>query len=188
MIDLTSSPEAVRKPPVKRRLKSEKTIVSSYKLDSVSESDSSHVPQKCKINVVNAATGSAPTHVKSNTPQPPRRQQEGRNVDKSAEVNVKRTVQEKVPTDSSGKNCSDLNQSDSDESVFQKEAINDKKKTMKKPSRKAEKYAEMSEIGVIIESGLLSSDNGILLKEIFDEKNMKIFNVTSQSAPGLIRW
>jgi hypothetical protein len=189
MIDLTSSPEVVRKPQVKRRLKSDKTIIPSYILDSISESDSSNVPHKCKNKVFNAATGFGSTLLDSNATQLPLSQQYGRDVDKSAKVNVKRqTAQGKVPADSSGRKISDLNLSDSDESVFQKEAVNDKKKAKRKPSRKDEKYAELSEAGIIIESDFLSSDLGVSLKEIFDEKSMKVFDVSCPSARGLIRW
>jgi hypothetical protein len=189
MIDLTSSPEVVRKSLVKRRLKSDNTIVPSDKLDPTSGSDISNIPQKCKTKVSNGATSSAPTHFESNTSQLALSQREGRNVEKSAKVTVKRkTVREIVPLDNSGKKISDLNLSDSDESVFQEEALNDKKKAKKKPSRKDEKYAELSETGVIIESGLSSSTLGVSLKDIFDQKSMKVFDVSCPSAPGLIRW
>jgi hypothetical protein len=189
MIDLTSSPEVVRKSQVKSRSKNDKAIIPPYKLDSASESDASNIPQKCKNKVSSGATGLVPTHLESNAHQLPPSQQEGRNVNKSAKVAVKRkTLPEKVPLDNSGKKVSDLNLSDSDESVFQKEAVNDKKKAKKKPSRKDEKFAELSETGVIIESGLSSSTLGVSLKDIFDEKSMKVFDVSCPSAPGLIRW
>ena len=157
MIDLTSSPEAVRKPQVKGRLKSDKIVIPSYKLDSVSESDSSNVPKKCKSKVLNAPRGLAPTHVESAPFQLPQLQQEGRDVDKSAKVNAKRkTAREKVAVDSSRKKDVDLNLSDSDESVFEKESVKEKKKA-KKPSQKDIKHAELLETGVIIESDLFSS-------------------------------
>lgn len=189
MIDLTlSSPDSAPKPQGRRRLKNDKIIVPSYNSDTIGESDTSNVPKSLLDNVMSVATGSVPTHFESHAAEFSSSQQEGGGPKKAAKVNAKRkTVPEKGPIRSSGKNERVPHLSDSDQSVFEKESVN-KKQPKKKPSRKEEKNAELFQMGIILEDGLSSSDIGVSLKEAFEEKEMKSFDISCPSAPGLIRW
>jgi hypothetical protein len=89
------------------------------------------------------------------------------------------------------KKTEETNDSDSDENDFQKENIPTTKKESKKTAaslRAAEKKAAISEIALVIDKTLSSSEEGIALKEVFDEKNVAVFETVYASPMGLIRW
>lgn len=89
-----------------------------------------------------------------------------------------------------GKKKAETNDSDSDESDFQKEAV-----TMTKAGKKAaasqriaDKKAAICEIALVIDKNLAVSEEGVALKEVFDEKNVSVFENAYSSPMGLIRW
>ena len=89
-----------------------------------------------------------------------------------------------------GKKKVETNDSDSDESDFQKEAV-----TMTKAGKKAaasqliaDRKAAVCEIALVMDKSLASSDEGVALKEVFDEKNVSVFETAYTSPMGLIRW
>ena len=90
-----------------------------------------------------------------------------------------------------GKKKTETNDSDSDENDFQKENIPTTKKETKKSAaslRIAEKKAAICEIALVIDKTLSLSEEGIALKEVFDEKNVTVFETAYSSPMGLIRW
>lgn len=90
-----------------------------------------------------------------------------------------------------GKKKIKTNDSDSDENDFQKENIPTTKKETKKTAaslRIAEKKAAVCEIALVIDKTLSSSEEGIALKEVFDEKNVSVFETAYPSPMGIIRW
>ena len=195
MIDLTSSPEpCVASSRLPRQLQSLQSAISSLSLDSNIEHKSPEKSRTCRLleprkrkNPVKLNSASADR--KESNFHPLRELDAGIDVRDERKITTAKNnpKSSSAPKDIVRRHDEDHHISDYDDD-FEEEVKLTKKESRKKASAlHTIKKSEVCEMGIVVDSTYIYSDDGAALKEILLEKNLAYFEATCE-VKGLIRW